>query len=149
MAGQPLMDTRWDPDRAVLTTQLKGHVDVEDVLTWRVGLTEALQRLPDGTAFRLLLDIDGYEPASLEAHKKMRTVIPEVLLRHGLRPAFLDLFPEAEEPAVSADRGVVCIAFANVHHDGTKMARYDQEIATPTQRFFTSRAEAEAWLATT
>ncbi len=76
----------------------------------------------------------------------MRTVVPTLLVAHGLRPAFLDLLPEAPDPEPRTERGVVCVAFANVHHDETKMARYEERIATVDQRFFTSRAAAEAWL---
>ena len=79
----------------------------------------------------------------------MRTVVPDLLVAHGLRPAFLDLFPEAPEPAITAERDVVCVAFANVHHDETKMSQYEERIASANQRFFTSRSSAEDWLATT
>lgn len=79
----------------------------------------------------------------------MRTVVPDVLIAHGLRPAFLDLFPEVPEPVIRTDRGVLCVAFANVHHDETKMARYEERIASANQRFFTSRADAEEWIGAT
>jgi hypothetical protein len=139
----------WDPDRRLLVTELRGPVDVEAVRAWSSELRAEVDRLPCGTRFRLLLDLTGYEPLSLDAHKEMRTVIPSLLIAHGLRPAFLDLFPEEAEPELRAERDVVCVAFANVHHDETKMARYEERIATVDQRFFTSRASAEEWLATT
>ncbi|HEX2046874.1 MAG TPA: hypothetical protein VHF27_03860 [Acidimicrobiales bacterium] len=136
----------WDPERRLLVTELRGPVDVEAVEAWRAELQGEVDRLPEGTRFRLLLDLTGYEPASLDAHKAMRTVVPSLLVAHGLRPAFLDLFPEAPEPELRAERDVVCVAFANVHHDEEKMGRYEERIATANQRFFTSRAAAEAWL---
>lgn len=111
-----------------------------------MGLKDEVDRLPDGTRFKLLLDLSGYEPASIDAHKAMRDVVPSLLIAHGLRPAFVDLFPEAPEPALRTERGVVCVAFANVHHDETKMERYEELIATANQRFFTSRPAAEEWL---
>ena len=120
------VESQWDPGRALLVTELKGPVDVEAVKAWRAGLQEQVDRIPDGTRFRLLLDLTGYEPAGLDAHKAMRTVVPDLLVAHGLRPAFLDLFPEAPEPAITAEREVVCVAFANVHQDETKMSRYEE-----------------------
>jgi hypothetical protein len=123
-------------------------VDVAAVRAWKEGLEAAVALIPDGTPFRLLLDLTGYEPAALDAHREMRTVVPELLVAHGLRPAFADLYPEAPEPQLRTERDVVCVAFANVHHDDEKMSRYEERIATTNQRFFTSRAAAEDWLAT-
>ena len=140
--------SRWFPERALLVTELRGPVDTEAVEAWRTGLDAAVNELPAGTRFKLLLDLRGYEPASLDAHRQMRTVVPDLLVTHGLRPAFTDLFPEALEPAVTAERDVVCVAFANVHHDETKMGRYEDAVATANQRFFTSRSAAEEWLGT-
>jgi hypothetical protein len=140
--------SHWDRQQRLLVTQLTGTVDVDDVDAWRLALLDAVERIPDGTSFKLLLDLTGYEPASLDAHRHMRMVVPDLLIAHGLRPAFVDLYPDAPEPVVIQDRGVVCVAFANVHHDETKMARYEEQIATANQRFFTSRSAAEEWLAT-
>lgn len=127
--------TRWERERRLLVTELGGPVSAATVEGWRRGLWSEVDRMPDGTWFRLLLDLTGYEPASLDAHKQMRTVVPELLVAHGMRPAFVDLSPEAPEPVLRCDRDVVCVAFANVHHDPTKMARYEEQIATPEQPF--------------
>lgn len=131
----------------VVTTELRGSVTVADVERWAARLRGDVAALPEGTRFRLLLDLTGYEPADIAAHKAMRLVVPRLLADHGMRPAFADLFPEDEAPVVRAEQGVVVEAFANVHHDPEKMRRYEELIATPTQRFFTSRGDAEAWLA--
>jgi hypothetical protein len=130
----------------VIVTELHGTVDVDQVRRRADALHAEVDAVPDGSRVRLLLDLTGYEPASLDAHKAMRDVVPGVLVRHGLRPAFADLFPELPDPEVRVERGVVVEAFANVHHDPEKMARYDELIASPTQRFFTDRAEAERWI---
>ncbi len=137
----------WDAERGWLVTELRETVGRAAVEAWRAGLMETVDGIPDGTSFKLLLDLSGYEPASLDAHKAMRDVVPSLLVAHGLRPAFLDLFPEAEEPVIRTERDVVCVAFANVHHDPEKMAGYEERIATVNQRFFTSRSAAEEWLA--
>jgi len=136
----------WDPATGLLRTTLQGPVTTDDVRAWRDGLHRAAAAVPDGGRFQLLLDLSGFAPADLDAHRAMRTVVPELLAAHGLRPAFLDLFDEQPEVPVTLTRGVRCVAFANVHHDAAKMADYERRIGTPTQRFFTDAAAAERWL---
>ena len=131
---------------AVIVTRLHGTVSRAEVEAWAAALQADVDAVPDGSTFRLLFDLTGYEPADLEAHKAMRLVVPELLARHGMRPAVADLFPELPPPAVTVERGVVVERFANVHHDPDKMGRYEAQVSTPAQRFFTDRSQAEAWL---
>jgi hypothetical protein len=139
--------SEWDGGRRVLTTRLSGVVTVADVDAWKTTLTRAVARIPAGTTFKVLLDLHGYESADIEAHKAMRNVVPLLLASHGMRPAFIDLFDEMPEIQVSAARGSVCTAFANVHHDREKMDTYRRRIGRVDQQFFTLRREAESWLA--
>jgi hypothetical protein len=142
----PRTDTTWDPDSRMLRTHLTGAVGVDDVLQWRDGLHQQLRQVPGGGTFRLLLNLTGFEPLNLDAHKAMRTVVPELLASHGMRPAFIDLFEDGTEVPVTVQRQVRCTAFANVHHDPEKMGRYERLIGKPDQRFFTEWGTAEAWL---
>lgn len=137
----------WDAASDTLRTELHGPVTVADVEAWRDGLRRQEARIPANGSFKLLLDLRGFEPTELEAHKAMRNVVPELLLRHGMRPAFLGLFDDAPAVTVTTENGVVCRAFANVHHDAAKMDDYERRIGTASQRFFTDRDAAEAWLA--
>jgi hypothetical protein len=130
----------------VLVTELRHTATVADVEAWRERLDAAVAGVPANGRFKLLLDLRGYEPADLAAHKAMRDVVPGVLLRHGMRPAFLDLFDDPPHAETTTERGVVCTAFANVHHDAEKMAEYERRIGRPDQRFFTDRSAAEEWL---
>jgi hypothetical protein len=136
----------WDAGRCVLETRLPGPVTLEDVSAWKDGLAHEVSCVPDGTRFKLLVDLRGFDPGSVEVHKAMREVVPRLLAAHGMRPAFIDLFDDRPEVAVTTTRGIECTAFANVHHDAAKMQNYESRIAKPNQRFFTSRSEAEAWL---
>jgi hypothetical protein len=138
--------SEWDPVTGILRTNLTGPVTIDDVAAFREGLYRELAEIPDGGTFRLLLNLHGFEPVNLEAHKAMRTIVPEILARHGLRPAFIDLFDERPEVEITVSRGVRCIAFANVHHDEVKMTSYEQRIGQPNQRFFTDVNAAEIWL---
>ena len=136
----------WDVATGILRTDRTGPVTTADVAQWRDGLHRALANIPDGTNFRLLLNLSGFAPVTIDAHKAMRTVVPEILARNGLRPAFIDLFDERPEMVITTSRGVRCSAFANVHHDAAKMTDYEQRIGKPNQKFFTDVAAAEAWL---
>ena len=131
----------------LVVAELRRTATGRDVQAWRDALHAQLASLDNGGSFKLLLDLRGYEPADLEAHKAMRDVVPSVLARHGMRPAFLDLFDPPPTLDVTTERGIGCTAFANVHHDAEKMAEYERRIAKPNQRFFTDRDEAERWLA--
>jgi hypothetical protein len=139
--------TTWDPATGTLRTRLVGTVDAAAVRAWRDGLNATLAAVPGGSTVTLLLDLRGYEPADLDAHKAMRDVVPALLSTHGLRPAFLDLFDDPPPVDVTTARGVTVTAFANVHHDAEKMAEYERRIAKPNQRFFADRERAERWLA--
>lgn len=136
----------FDPRSEILETALRGTVDQAAVQAWADDLRFLVSRLPSGANFKLLLDLHGYEPADVAAHRAMREVVPDLLVACGLRPAFADLFPEAGEVRMPAAPRVRCTAFANVHHEAAKMERYEREIARPEQRFFTDREPALQWL---
>ena len=137
----------WDAATGTLRTELRGAVTLADVAAWQEGLHREVGRIPANRGFKLLLDLRGFEPVDLDAHKAMRNVVPELLASHGMRPAFLDLFEGPPDVPITTTNGVTCLAFANVHHDETKMGDYERRIATASQRFFTDRDAAEAWLA--
>lgn len=142
------LSSHLDPSTGVLRTHLTGTVDVADVAEWVAGLRLAVASVPDGGTFRLLVDLHGYEPASLDAHRDMRLVVPELLARHGMAPAVAGLFDDAEPVPVTVERGVRCTAMANVHHDPEKMARYADTVGGAHQQFFHDPTAAEAWLLT-
>ncbi|HET8796652.1 MAG TPA: STAS/SEC14 domain-containing protein [Thermoanaerobaculia bacterium] len=128
----------------IIETQLTGTVTVEDVERWKAALEAEIASLPDGEVFALLVNIHGYEPASMEAHKAFRTVVPRTLARHGFRPGFADLLGTGID--VTTERGVTCVAHANVHHDAKKMADYEQKIGRANERFFTRLEDARTWI---
>lgn len=134
----------WMPEVRAVLTQLRGTVDVDDVERWIAGLDAELAKIPAGTEIVLLSDLHGYEPAALDAHERMRGVIPARLAAMGFRTALADAVGVALEAAASPR--VVCSKVAHVHHDATKMAAYEAAHATPRERFFTSAAFANEWL---
>lgn len=138
----------WDGDAHIVRTQLTGAVTVAHVTAWERGLQALVAQIPDGVTFRLLVDLVGFAPVDIAAHKAMRAVVPLLLAEHGMRPALLDLFEGEHSLAVTAPRGVRCTACANVHHDATKMKDYQKRLGRLDQAFFSELAAAETWLAT-
>jgi hypothetical protein len=138
--------SRYDKDTHVLYAEMKGTVSVEDVAEWRKGLDREMNRIPDKARFKLLVDMDGYEPDSVQVHTAMRDIVPQLLASCGLRPAHIDLLAGSEEMEINRSSRIQCVAFANVHHDETKMASYEERIGKPNQRFFSDRKAAEDWL---
>jgi hypothetical protein len=135
----------WDAQHRLLITRLTGDVSVEDVARWQAGLYQTLDQIEENSRFLLLSDLTDYAPHDMAAHKAMRTVVPLLLAAYGMRPALLDLFPEAEI-AVTLTRSIRCCAHAHVHHDADKMAGYERALARPNQRFFDDVASARRWL---
>lgn len=135
----------WDAQHRLLITRLTGDVSVEDVARWQAGLYQTLDQIEENSRFLLLSDLTDYAPHDMAAHKAMRTVVPLLLAAYGMRPALLDLFPEAEI-AVTLTRGIRCCAHAHVHHNADKMAGYERTLARPNQRFFDDVASARRWL---
>lgn len=140
------IDSTWDAAARIIRTNLTGTVTVAQVVAWREGLSDVVAQLADGSTFRLLVNLVHFDPVDIAAHKAMRSVVPLLLARHGMRPALLDLFDDEEQLAVTALRGVRCTACANVHHDAIKMHHYQQTVGTPEQAFLTDVTAAESWL---
>lgn len=140
-------ETHWEVDHALLVTRLQGTVQMSEVQQWAAALQRALAHLADNTSFKLLVDLHGYEPQQMSAHKAMRTVIPMTLARYGFRTALLDLFEGADLP-LELTRGIRCTAVAHVHHETEKMTAYDHRLGRSNEHFFTAYQQAEAWLRT-
>ncbi len=138
----------WDAGQRVLETRLSGDAGVAEVERWRAGLAAELARLSDGMEFKLLSDVNGFEPSDMAAHRAMRTVVPELLAAHGMRPALLAEASrdEAATLTVAAKPKAKCVAHASVHHDPEKMRDLEARLGNAEQRFFSERGLAERWL---
>lgn len=135
----------WLPHERLIVSQLNGSTLLVDVERWQASLAEALDQIPAHTTFKMLADTYGYESGELAAHKAMRTVIPLTLAHYGYRTALFDLFDPVDMP-LTTTRGITCVAIAHVNHDAEKMAEYERAVGRTNERFFTSVANAEAWL---
>ncbi len=139
--------TSFNPTHRLLETGLLGTVQSDDVAAWVDQLSSSLDALPEGSTFTMLFDLSTYEPGSLEAHKAMRTVIPDALARHGMRPAYIDLFDPPPHMDVASQPKARCVGFANVHFNEDRMADYELRAGKPDQRFFSDIATARRWVA--
>ncbi len=131
------------PVRAVLA-RLSGSVNESDIARWIELLDRALAWVPDGTEIVLMSNLHGYEPASLDAHRAMREVIPRRLATHGFRTGLVDVVG-GELDVVGMPR-IAISKVAHVHHDATKMASYEATVGCERERFFSDAAFANAWL---
>lgn len=142
-----ITETRWDAEQALLVTRIQGAVAATTVEQWADNLQSTLAHLADNTSFKLIVDLYGYEPQTISAHKAMRTVIPLTLARYGFRTALLDLF-ESADLSLAQERGIQCTAVAHVHHEVDKMTEYEHRLGRATERFFIDYQQAEAWIRT-
>ncbi len=145
--GETIIHNEWRADQHVLLTRVSGTLQPADLEAWRLGLFETAALIPASQDFRLLVDLRGYTVADQEReiHMELRNVVPQFLLDHGFRAGFLDLFEVPDTPSDTSDTAR-CIAAAHVHHECQKMAMYNEQLGRPQERFFCSRAEAEAWI---
>lgn len=129
----------------LLTVHLNGTVSEPDVHQWRVNLSQTLECIPSGSHIKLLADLTGYEPATLAAHKSMRSVIPLTQAAYGFRTRFFDFF-EVSDVTITKTRDITITATAHVHHDAAKMAEYQARLGTDSERWFSDVDAARVWL---
>ena len=141
-----LADTVWHPSQKLVVTQLSGDIEHTDVIQWINSLETVLQLIPDHQSFKILVNLHGFKAVDIDTHKYFRTVIPETLARHGWKTGYVHLFEEAANMAITTSRGVRCVAAAHVHHDETKIEKYETMFGTRDERFFTDIKRAEAWI---
>ena len=144
-----LFNTDWNATTSVLATRLSGVLSPDHVGQWEQELQLASRAVPPDSTFTMLVDIHGYEvdDQDREVHQRQRVVIPTFLARHGFEVGYFRLLDV--ENTIPADPTLPrCTAVAHVHHDFNKMSLYNEKIGSDVERFFTSRDDAAAWLAT-
>lgn len=144
----PKIDTDWWPEVLILTTELHGMMTESDIAQWEQSLDAALSECSSPARFKLLFDLSGYEPQSPAVHRRMRGVVPQLLLSSGLVLDFVRLLAEEalRSAGVTDVKEQQCVAFARVHHDFEKMNWLDTHSLCPRQRYFAGRGQAEDWL---
>ncbi|MBS1910436.1 MAG: hypothetical protein JST22_00495 [Bacteroidetes bacterium] len=143
------MTSEWRDAESMLITCLGGKVTLSEVETWRTGLYDASDAIPEGRQFALLIDFSGYDPRTIsqDVHALMRGVIPTFLEAYDHRVSYLKIYRSGGAAAGVLRRGT-CTAVAHVHADCWQVSELERSLGTTNERFFCSTTEAEAWLCT-
>ena len=139
------IESKYSAETGLFETSLSGLISTEDVQEWQNSINAVLAQIPDHSNFKALINIHGYEPQDVEAHKAFRTVIPLTMAKYSFRVGYIDMFEEADLP-LSGIRDIACIAFANVHQDEVKMKKYQDNYAKSNELYTTDIKEAYKWL---
>lgn len=136
---------RFDPVTTTLLSSVQGVLSATEVEEWGDALDRSVTGLPTAAEFRFLSDLHGYEVAdqALAVHKRMREIGPRFLAAHGFAVGFWRLY---EETPPEPSRSGICTRVAHVHHDCDKMERYNELLASATERFFCDQDAARTWL---
>lgn len=141
-----ITNTTWDPATQLISTQISGNVDTEDVERWEQSLFEALDQITANSTFKILVNLHGFKASNIEVHKRFRNIVPLTLSKYGWRVGYLDLFEEAADLPISTTRGVRCRAAVHVHQDETKINLYENSYSRDNEHYFTDPAVAEKWI---
>ncbi len=147
MQSNIIFGTQWFPEEKTIDTRISGDVSVQDIEQWEESLHFALGQIETGAEFRIMVDLFGYSPVNIEAHKRFRAVIPLTLSQYGWKVGYVDLFEdEKEKLQYVSTRGIKCIAAAHAHQDETKIGLYERSYSRDNEHFFTDPQKAREWL---
>lgn len=139
--------TDWEPANRLIVTHISGDMDKDDVIRWEKSLYNALDRIEDGSTFRIFVNLHGFTAANLDAHKHFRSIVPLTLADYGWKVGYLAMFEEeASKLTFRNKRGIRCLAAAHCHQDETKISKYESLYSSVSERFFTDPQKAEAWI---
>ena len=128
----------------IVVSRLSGTTDLAAARAWQRALHLSVRLVPAEAEIRLLVDQSGYRPSSLDVHRVVRTVVPDLLALYGVRPALADLVGATYSINQQPDRRLVACAL--VHDNPFKMATLDRAVGRADQRFFSDLDVALQWL---
>jgi hypothetical protein len=114
--------TKTDFDQSLpgIVTHLVGKIGLKEINEWAQSFQQCRDNNVGDHGFKLLVNTYGYEPVSLEVHKRWRQTLVEYCENR-------------------------CIAIAFVNHDPMQVTQM-QKTATKTHNFFMDINEAYRWL---
>ncbi|WP_353548829.1 hypothetical protein [Sediminibacterium sp. KACHI17] len=139
------VNSKWYPSQKLVSTQISGNADLQDIIQWKLSLIETLNQIPDNSEFKIYVNLYGFKAVNFEVHKVFRDVIPGTLLNYGWRVGYLDMFPEVSVKT-NTTRNIQCKAAAHIHQDESKIKKYDELYSCETERFFTDETVAKEWI---
>lgn len=147
MTATKITETTWHSEKRLLVTHISGHLEQSDIEQWEESLKDALTQMEDNTTYKIFINMNGFEAANIDAHKRFRAVIPLTLADYGWKVGYLDLFEdEAKIMTYRNTRGIRCGGAAHSHQDKIKMDLYEQRYSSDNERFFTDPAHARQWI---
>ncbi|TGK82240.1 hypothetical protein EHQ24_13320 [Leptospira noumeaensis] len=138
--------TRWDDKKNLITTRLSGLITETEVSQWKDGLEKTFTELPQGTKFKIFVNLHGFSPASMSAHKMYREIIPLLLSKYNWRIGYLDLFEEAKDLKLTSENGTECLAAVHCHHDSYKINEYEKKFGKDSEHFWDDPERSATWI---
>ncbi|TGL44605.1 hypothetical protein [Leptospira perdikensis] len=142
----PEIYTQWEKQTNLITTRLSGAVTETDISKWKESLNKTFADLPQGTKFKIFVNLHGLNPASVSAHKAYRDIIPLLLSRYNWRIGYLDLFEEAKGLKLTSENEIECFAAVHCHHDSYKINEYESRFGKDSEHFFDDPEKSETWI---
>jgi len=139
-------ETKWISDKNLIITRLKGEVNEREVKEWNQSLQETFGKLSNNSKFKVLIELFGFQARSLEVHKQYREIIPLSLANFGWKVGYVDMFERKKDLVIKSERGIQCVAAVHVHHDETKINRYEELYSRENEHFWTDLKKAEEWI---
>lgn len=136
--------TAHDRVTGIVYTEISGEAKTKDIKAWQTGIEDVLGSIENNTAFKMLINLQGFKPANLEVQKCFRMVLPQALAKHNWQLGYAELL--GDPTPLSTERGVHCIAVAYVHYDLIRMKSYQELYGRPGEHYFSDMQKAYTWL---
>lgn len=138
--------TKWNPELRLLTTQISGDIEMDDVETWEQSLHDGLKHIEDNSQFKILVNLHEFNATDFDVHKRFRTIVPLTLAEYGWKVGYVNLFIKSALMPIRNTRGIQCVAAAHVHQDVSKIESYEAQFGKETEHFFANPKEAFEWI---
>lgn len=139
--------TEWIPQHKLIHSVLSGDLEIPEIEIWEASLHRALGQITNYSIFRIFINLHGFTAVNIEAHKRFRSIIPQVLSLYNWKVGYVDMFPEeALMMSFKRTRGIQCVAAAHAHHDKGKISRYESDFGRDNERYFTDPERAWDWI---
>lgn len=147
MTPPKITETNWYPEKRLVVTHISGDLEEMDIERWEASFKEALDKIEDGSTFKILVDMHGFRAADIDAHKRFRAVVPRTLADYGWKVGYVNLFEkDAASMTITNKRGIRCVGAAHSHHDETKMDLYEARFSSAKEHFFPDPGQARQWI---
>lgn len=141
-----IANTKWHHELNLIETNLSGNIDEQDVIQWEKSLHDAMSQIPEGSQFKILVNLYGFKAVNIQAHKRYREIIPLLLANYNWKVGYVDLFEESKLMKFSKTRNIVCIAAVHVHQDEEKIKKYEENFSRENEHFMTDVTRAKEWI---